>query len=388
LEPPKRKRGRPRKRLLIPGEQRGQVEAGGKPKPPPPQVPKPPPPPPPAKAKANGKDALQKRVEQIINFIQTECLVPEGRLMGERIILEDWQKKAIWAIYGNEAGTRRAIISIPRKAGKTTFAACLLLTHLVGLGQENSQLYSAAQSRDQAALIFNAACKIINQNVDLRALIKITESSKTLLNIEKNVRYRALSADATTAFGLSPSFVIFDELGQVRGPRSPLFEAARAPPHVDDWVCIASAGCDGQSVRVRGAFNTTVSYKRFDIVSLDGAAFIARRDSPGVPGISEDGWQLMSRAGSRGPAGEVGPRGKKGERGEPGEDAPTIVSWTLDRKNYCAVPTMSNGTQGAVLELRGLFEQFCDEEAIGAAVDAAVTTALKDAMRTSLLAPL
>ena len=167
MEPPKRKRGRPRKRLLIPGEQRGQVEAAGKPKPPP-QVPKPPPPPPPPKSK------LEKRVEQIINFIQTECLVPEGRLMGERIILEDWQKKAIWAIYGNEAGTRRAIISIPRKAGKTTFAACLLLTHLVGLGQENSQLYSAAQSRDQAALIFNAACKIINQNVDLRALIKIS----------------------------------------------------------------------------------------------------------------------------------------------------------------------------------------------------------------------
>ena len=135
--------------------------------------------------------------------------------MGERIILEDWQKKAIWAIYGNEAGTRRAIISIPRKAGKTTYAACLLLVHLVGLGQENSQLYSAAQSRDQAALIFNAACKIINQNVDLRALIKISESAKVLTNIEKNVRYRALSADATTAFGLSPSFVIFDELGQI-----------------------------------------------------------------------------------------------------------------------------------------------------------------------------
>jgi phage terminase large subunit-like protein len=37
--------------------------------------------------------------------------------------------------------------------------------------------------------------------------------------------YRALSAEATTAFGLSPSLIVHDELGQVRGPRSPLYEA-------------------------------------------------------------------------------------------------------------------------------------------------------------------
>ena len=37
--------------------------------------------------------------------------------------------------------------------------------------------------------------------------------------------YRALSAESSTAFGLNPNFVVHDELGQVRGPRSPLFEA-------------------------------------------------------------------------------------------------------------------------------------------------------------------
>src|SRR5262249_43972414 len=58
-------------------------------------------------------------------------------------------------------------------------------------------------------------------------------------------------------------------------------------PGGSDWICVARAGRDGQSVRVRGAFNATANYKRFDIVSLDGAAFIARRDNPGIPGISE-----------------------------------------------------------------------------------------------------
>jgi phage terminase large subunit-like protein len=37
--------------------------------------------------------------------------------------------------------------------------------------------------------------------------------------------YRALSADASTAFGLSPILTIHDEAGQIKGPRSPLYEA-------------------------------------------------------------------------------------------------------------------------------------------------------------------
>jgi phage terminase large subunit-like protein len=39
------------------------------------------------------------------------------------------------------------------------------------------------------------------------------------------VRYKALSADASTAYGFSPILVIHDELGQVRGPKSDLYDA-------------------------------------------------------------------------------------------------------------------------------------------------------------------
>jgi phage terminase large subunit-like protein len=46
-----------------------------------------------------------------------------------------------------------------------------------------------------------------------------------LLCPELGTKYRALSAEAHTAYGLNPSLVIFDELGQCRGPRSSLYEA-------------------------------------------------------------------------------------------------------------------------------------------------------------------
>jgi phage terminase large subunit-like protein len=89
----------------------------------------------------------------------------------------------------------------------------------------NSQLYSAAQSREQAAILFNLAAKCVRMSPDLSAVVIIRDTAKELVCAELGTKYRALSADATTAFGLSPAFTVHDELGQVKGPRSELYEA-------------------------------------------------------------------------------------------------------------------------------------------------------------------
>jgi hypothetical protein len=160
-------------------------------------------------------------------------------------------------------------------------------------------------------------------------------------------------------------------------------------PGGSDWVCVARAGRDAVTPSVRGTYDAHKTYARLDIVEYDGAGYLARRDAPGVPGIPGNGWQLMSRSGRRGAAGETGPRGRKGERGARGEDAPQVLIWTVDPVHYRLVPTLSNGKAGTAIELRPLFERFC-EEAIGPAVDAAVSAALRDAARTNpgLFAPL
>jgi hypothetical protein len=61
-----------------------------------------------------------------------------------------------------------------------------------------------------------------------------------------------------------------------------------------------------------------------------------------------------------GPRGERGERGSIGPRGEP---APAICGWRVDRAAYATVPLLSDGSEGAPLELRGLFKQFFDEVA-------------------------
>src|SRR5215831_4981507 len=163
--------------------------------------------------------------EEIIAWIET-LRVPEGALVGQPLVLMDWQKREILRIYDNPAGTRRAIISVGRKSGKSSLCVCLMLAHLAGPAAiPNGQLYSTAMSRDQAALLYALAAKIVRMSPRLSDAVVCKDGIKQLVCPARGSAYRALSAEASTAYGLSPAFVVHDELGQVRGPRSELFEA-------------------------------------------------------------------------------------------------------------------------------------------------------------------
>jgi phage terminase large subunit-like protein len=113
-----------------------------------------------------------------------------------------------------------------RKNAKTAFSAFIVLLHTCGPeAKPNSQIYSAAQSRDQAAVLFELAAKMVRMSSALSEYVNIRDTVKELICPELGVVYKALSADAATKFGLSPLLVIHDELGQVKGPRSDLYEA-------------------------------------------------------------------------------------------------------------------------------------------------------------------
>lgn len=168
----------------------------------------------------------ETRAERNIRWIEEWCRVPEGRDVGKPVRLRPWQQDELRKIYDNPHGTRRAVVSFGRKNGKTALAAFLLLLHTCGPeARPNSQLYSAAQSRDQAGILFSLAAKIIRLSAELSQVVNIVDSGKRITCQELGTVYRALSADASTAYGLSPVFTVHDELGQVRGPRSELYEA-------------------------------------------------------------------------------------------------------------------------------------------------------------------
>lgn len=166
--------------------------------------------------------------QRIIRFIETFCRVPEGPKgkVGKPIRLLPFQKEFISAVYDNPAGTSRGYLSIARKNGKTGLIACLALAHIAGpMKIRNSQIISGARSRDQASLVFNLAEKIINFSPELRKVIRTTSSKRMLTGLVANVEFRAISAEAGTAHGLSPVVAILDEVGQIKGPVDPFVEA-------------------------------------------------------------------------------------------------------------------------------------------------------------------
>lgn len=164
------------------------------------------------------------RGDRNVLWIERLCRIPEGKLVGQPVKLSPDQKRWIKQIY--DTPTRTFILSMARKNAKTALSAFLLLLHLCGPeAKANSQLYSAAQSRDQASILFALAAKVVRMSPDLSSVVTVRDTAKQLFCGDLGTLYRALSAEASTAYGLSPVFIVHDELGQVKGPRSELYEA-------------------------------------------------------------------------------------------------------------------------------------------------------------------
>lgn len=183
------------------------------------------------------------RADDVIEFIESVCLVPEGEHVGKPLELANFQRDFLRAVYDNEAGTRRAFLSIGRKNGKSGLVAAILLAHLVGPeAVRNSQIVSGAMSRDQAALVFNLAAKMVQLSPVLSEIVRIIPSGKRLIGLPMNVEYKALAADGKTAHGLSPVLAILDEVGQVRGPQSDFVDAITTSQgaHADPLLLVIS----------------------------------------------------------------------------------------------------------------------------------------------------
>ncbi|WP_122519190.1 terminase large subunit [Pannonibacter phragmitetus] len=170
------------------------------------------------------------RAGRVIAFLE-DLPITAGKLAGTAMKIRPWQRKFIEAVYAETADGRRpvrtAVLSMARKNGKTQLAAGLALCHLMGPEAEpRGEVYSAALTRDQAAKLFQEMCAILaaHPELDDRAnIIRFSKQIEVLTGDGAGSIYAALSADAGSKMGLSPSFVVYDELGSA--PNRDLFDA-------------------------------------------------------------------------------------------------------------------------------------------------------------------
>jgi phage terminase large subunit-like protein len=158
------------------------------------------------------------RSGRVIAFCEA-LIVTSGPDIGKKLVLRPWQKEFIEAVYfENEDGirpVRTAILSMGRKNGKTQLAAALALCHLVGPEAENrGEVYSCANDRFQAAKIYSEMVAMIEREPALACRVVTSRPMKMIEDFETGSVYVALSREAKTKMGLSPSFVVYDELGQ------------------------------------------------------------------------------------------------------------------------------------------------------------------------------
>jgi len=178
----------------------------------------------------------------------------KGEWAGQQFILMDWQRDIIRKLFGtvNPDGTRQyrtCYIELPRKNGKTTLSAAIALFLLFADGEVGGEIYSAANDRGQASLVFNEAASMVRQDPYLIKQCKIIDSQKRIAHYAMNSFYCAISAEAYSKFGYNAHGIIYDELHA--SPDRELWDVlttstgARKQPLT---VVITTAGYDRNSI--------------------------------------------------------------------------------------------------------------------------------------------
>lgn len=129
---------------------------------------------------------------------------------GQPFALRPWQEEIVRGIMAPEVTT--AFVALPRKNGKSQLIAGLMLFFLLSLAEPEDEIYSAASSKDQAALIFRAAASMVRADPLLNSLLVIRQSKMLMRYPKSGGKYQAISSDGPGAHGLNPGKVLCDEL--------------------------------------------------------------------------------------------------------------------------------------------------------------------------------
>lgn len=158
------------------------------------------------------------RAERVIAFVES-MPITKGFGAGENVHLLPFQRDWIEAIYATGEDDRRRVrtglLSVARGQGKTVIAALLCLCHLVGPeSEQRGECYSAAATKDQAALIFSEMEAVIFAVPWMAARLNVQRFHKRIEDVETGSVYRALASDGASVHGTASSFVVCDELAQ------------------------------------------------------------------------------------------------------------------------------------------------------------------------------
>ena len=190
----------------------------------------------------------KKAAGRVVEFYDNVSHI-KGELAGKPIQLSDWQTFVLINLFGwmrKDTLFRRfksAYIEVARKNGKSTFIAPLGLNAICSDGEKGSEVYSAATTRDQARIVFDAARDMARNSPELISRIEVFNHS--ICQQSTGSCFKPLASDSNSLEGKNTHLALIDELHAHKNRRVydvlELSMAAREQPMM---ISITTAGSD------------------------------------------------------------------------------------------------------------------------------------------------
>jgi phage terminase large subunit-like protein len=179
----------------------------------------------------------QLHADAACNFFELILKHTADDWFGTPFLLAPWQEEALTAIFGNlnDSGNRiiqMAYLEVPKKAGKSEWAAGLPLFILATTNVPGCQVYGAASATRQAMNVYRASCKMVEQSPVLQKRFRILRGTNRILKrSDPDSFYAAIAADGDFGDGVNPAVVIADEVHRWKTRKQ-----------LDNWDVLSNGG--------------------------------------------------------------------------------------------------------------------------------------------------
>jgi phage terminase large subunit-like protein len=183
----------------------------------------------------------QTAADAACNFFELVLKHTADSWYGKPFKLAPWQEKALCSIFGTvDEDGRRVIelvyLEIPKKAGKTEFTAGVILLCLALDKNPGCQVYGAGAALRQAANVYRAACKMVEQSPLLKRRLRLLRSTHRIVKrSDPDSFYAAVAADGDLSDGVNPAVVVADEVHRWRTRKQ-----------LDNWDVLSLGGITRQ----------------------------------------------------------------------------------------------------------------------------------------------
>jgi phage terminase large subunit-like protein len=168
---------------------------------------------------APGQWFCPDEAERVVRFFHEHCTHIEGTLAGRPFHLEPWQQAVVGCLFGwlNADCTRRyrkLLLYVPRKNGKSPFAAGIALYVLFCDGEIGADIPLAASTGKQAGIVFRHCDRMVGNSPEMRGMAKIFRGmgQRSIAFEAQQSCVKVIASDADGEHGGNGYAAIVDEL--------------------------------------------------------------------------------------------------------------------------------------------------------------------------------